>query len=199
MTEALSVYYGVSADGRAAAEAEVASLDAARELLAAAEAAGSELAWAHSADDLSSLGFSPKPGYRRLSGPARPAPLPDGVTGLSADEDTAQLCAAAYRGQWGHKTPDAWPVDDLAGSTVLSLRRDELITGICRIFPATGHIDGPGLIGGQSDETGYRVLLSAALSRITAGQAIVESWGDGPGRVSACEQLGLTTAEYCPG
>jgi hypothetical protein len=62
-----------------------------------------------------------------------------------------------------------------------------------------GHIDAPGLTGGQRDQAGYRTLLRAALSQITAGQATVESWGDGPGRVRACEQLGLTTAESCPG
>ena len=199
LAEALAVHYDVNADGRTVAEAEAGGIAAAQELIAAATAAGSELAWAHSAADLSSLGFCQRPGYRRLTGPARPAPLPDGVTELSGHEDTAELCAAAYRGQWGHKTPGTWPIAEFAGSTVLGLRRDGLIAGICRIIPATGHIDAPGLVAGQRDEAGYRLLLTAALSRITAGQVIVESWGDGPGRVLICEQLGLRTAEHCPG
>jgi hypothetical protein len=199
LTEALSIHFDVSADGRTVAEAEADGIAAAQELLVAATAAGSELAWAHSAADLSSLGFFPRPGYRRLTGPARPAPRPDGVTELSAGEDTAELYAAAYRGQWGHKTPGTWPIAEFAGSTVLGLRRDGLIAGICRVIPATGSIDAPGLLAGQRDQGGYRMLLTAALSRIPAERVTVESWGDGPGRVQVCEQLGLTTAEYCPG
>ena len=197
MARQLSVYYGMSADGRSVAEAEVDDLAEARELIAAA--AGCELAWAHGSAGLSSLGFGERPGYRRLSGPGRPEPLPDGVTELSGAEDTAELCAAAYCGQWGHKTPDAWPVAELAGSMVLGLRRGGLIAGICRVTPATGHLDAPGLIPGQRDEAGYRVLLSAGLSQITVAKATVESWGDDPDRVRVCEQLGLVTAEYCPG
>lgn len=199
LTQAITVHYGVSAEGRAVAEAEADGIAAARELIAAATAAGSDLAWAHSAADLASLGFSRQPGYRRLTGPARAAPPPDGVTELGGDEDTAELLAAAYRGQWGHTTPGAWPIAELAGSSVLSLRHDGLITGICRVFPDTGRIDAPGLVAGQGDQAGYRALLTAGLSLITTGQAIVESWGDGPGRVHACEQLGLRTVEYCPG
>jgi len=199
LAETLDVEYAVSADGRRVAEAEVGGIVAARELVAAAIAAGSELAWAHSAADLSSLGFSERSGYRRLVGPALRTPMPDGVTELSADEDTAELCAAAYRGQWGHKTPDAWPLADLAGSTLLGLRRGGLIAGTCRIASTAGYIDAPGLIPGQRDYAGYLMLLSAALSRAAAGQVTVESWGDSRDRVRACEQLGLATAEYCPG
>src|SRR5215469_15617530 len=55
LAETLDVEYAVSADGRRVAEAEVGGIVAARELVAAAIAAGSELAWAHSAADLSSL------------------------------------------------------------------------------------------------------------------------------------------------
>jgi hypothetical protein len=199
LTQALSVYYGVSADGRSVAEAEVGDLTTARELLAAAAAAGTELAWAHSTADLSPLGFGPRPGYRRLTGPARPAPPLDCVIELPGEHDTAELCAAAYRGQWGHKTPDTWPAAELAASTPLGLRRGGLIVGICRVTPRAGHIDAPGLITGHRGEAGYRALLAAGLSRIAVGQVTVESWGDGPDRVRACERLGLATAEYCPG
>lgn len=199
MTEALAVHYDLSADGRTVAEAEAAGIAAAQELIAAATAAGSRLVWAHSAADLSSLGFSEQPGYRRLTGSARPARQADDVTELGPDEDTAELCAAAYRGQWGHKTPSTWPVAELAGYKVLGLRRDGHIAGICRISPSTGHVDAPGLVADQRDQAGYETLLTAALSRIAAGQVTVESWGDGPGRVQVCQRLGLTTAEYCPG
>lgn len=195
----MDIHYAVSAEGRRVAEAEADGIAAARDLLAAATAAGCDLAWAHSTADLSSLGFAAQPGYRRLTGPARAAPVPAGVSEMSAEEDTAELCAAAYRGQWGHKRPPTWPVAELAGSRLLGLRRDGLIAGICRVFPAAGCIDAPGLIAGQDDQAGYQMLLAAALSQITAGLVTVESWGDGPDRVRSCERLGLATVEYCPG
>ena len=199
MTQTMSIHYDMSADGRMVAEAEVDGIAAAHELIAAATLADCALAWAHSAADLSSLGFVWRPGYRRLTGPARPGPLPDGVTELAAREDTAELSAAAYRGQWGHKTPGTWPVAELAGSAVLGLRSEGLIVGICRLVPEDAQIDAPGLLSGQRDQASYRLLLTAALSRVPAGRVTVESWGDGPERVQVCEDLGLTTDEYCPG
>jgi hypothetical protein len=199
LTQALSIHYDVSADGRTVAEAEVDDIGAAQELIAAAVIGDCELAWAHSAADLSAVGYAGQSGYRRLTGPARPAPLPEGVTELTGHEDTAELCAAAYRGQWGHKTPDTWPLPEFTGTKVLGLRRGGLIAGICRMIPATGQIDAPGLLEGQRDQSGYRLLLTGALSLVPAGQVTVDSWGDGPERVQVYEELGLTTDEYCPG
>lgn len=199
MTQALSVHYDVSADGRTVAEAEVDDIGTAQELIAAAMVGDCELAWAHSAADLTSLGFAGQPGYRRLVGRARPGPLPAGVTELAGNEDTAELCAAAYHGQWGHKSPGTWPIEEFAGSTVLGLRRDGRIVGICRIVPSDGQIDSPGLLPGQRDQVGYRLLLTGALSRVPVGEVTVDSWGDGPERVKVCGELGLTTDEYCPG
>ena len=66
-------------------------------------------------------------------------------------------------------------------------------------FLEDAQIDAPGLLTGQRDQAAYRLLLTAALSRVPAGRVTVESWGDGPERVQACEELGLTTDEYCPG
>jgi hypothetical protein len=199
LTQGLSVHYDVSADGRSVAEAEVDDIDGARELIMAAAVADCGLAWAHSGVDLSAIGFAGQPGYRRLTGPARPGPLPEGVTELAGYEDTAELCAAAYQGQWGHKTPATWPLEEFAGSTVLGLRRAGSIVGICRIVPDDAQIDAPGLLAGQRDQAGYRLLLAAALSRVPGGQVTVESWGDGPERVQVCAELGLTSDEYCPG
>lgn len=199
LTQALSIHYDVSADGRSVAEAEVDGIGDAQELIAAAAVSDCELAWAHSAADLSALGFAGQPGYRRLSGQARPAPLPEGVTELAGKEDSAELCSAAYQGQWGHKAPDQWPLPEFEGTTVLGLRRDGRIAGICRMIKETGQIDAPGLLTGQRDQGGYRLLLAAALSRAAAGPVTMESWGDGPERVQACEELGLVTDEYCPG
>jgi hypothetical protein len=199
----MEIFYAVSADGRSVAEAEVEDLAGARELVAAARAAGSLLAWAHCAADLSSLGFEPRPGFRRLTGPSRPGPLPDGVSVLSAAEDTAELNTTAWRGQWGHKSPLAsagvWPVPGLEGTPLLGLRRAGRITGICRLFPAEDLIDAPGLLEPDPDAAGYALLLSAGLTQLSAAEISVYSWGDGPERVRACTELGLETAEYTPG
>jgi hypothetical protein len=181
------------------AEALVDDVAQGQELVAAATAAGAAVAWAHSAADLSSLGFLAVPGYRRLAGLARPRPLPDGVTVLTATEDSAELCAAAYQGQWGHKTPDTWPIDEFASTTALGLRSGERVVGICRIDPSAGQIDAPGLVRGHRDLSGYRTLLVAALAAVHTEEVTVDSWGDGPDRVSACTDLGLTTVKYTPG
>ncbi len=196
---AVAVHYSVSASGARVAEALVDDVAQGEQLIAAAAAAGVAIAWAHSAADLSSLGFVPVPGSRRLTGRARPAPLPDDVTVLTAAEDSAELCAAAYRDQWGHKTPDTWPIDEFAGTTALGLRSGGRVVGICRIGPAAGYIDAPGLVQGNRDETGYRTLLAAALAAAGTEEVIVESWGDGPDRVRVCTELGLRTIEYSPG
>jgi hypothetical protein len=199
LTEVLSIHYDVSADGRTVAEAEVDGIGGAQELIAAAVVGDCELAWAHSAADLSALGFAGRPGYRRLTGQGRPAPLPEYVTELAGNEDTAELCAAAYHGQWGHKTPDTWPLPEFADTIALGLRRGGVIAGVCRMIPATSQIDAPGLLAGQEDQSGYRLLLTAALSRVPDGPVTVDSWGDGPERVQVCAELGLSTDEYCPG
>ena len=199
MTSALQVHHSISAAGQRVAEALVDDLAQARELAAAAKEAGAALAWAHSAADLSTLGFCAVPGYRRLTGPARQQPPIHGVGVLTTTEDSAELCAAAYRGQWGHKTPDTWPLDEFAGTTVLGLRAGGRIVGTCRLGPAAGYIDAPGLVPDQRDVTGYRTLLLAALAACGTPQVAVESWGDGPDRVSVCTELGLVTVTYTPG
>lgn len=206
---ALAVLYSVSASGEDVAEASVDDLEQGRELAAVATAAKAAVAWAHSVADLSPLGFRPAPGYRRLAGPGRPlslpaqmprqTPLPDGVTVLTAAEDSAELCAVAYRDQWGHKTPGTWPVEEFAGATALGLRSGGRVVGVCRVGPAPGLIDAPGLVPGHRDVTSYRTLLATALAAAGTERVTVESWGDGPDRVAVCTELGLETVEYCPG
>ena len=81
-----------------------------------------------------------------------------------------------------------------------SLRLDGAIAGVCRVDPATGLIDAPGVVPAyRADLSGYEALLRAALSFVDAPSAAVESWGEGPERLAVCERLGLTTAEYTPG
>jgi hypothetical protein len=196
-----SVVFGVSSEGKTVAEALIADRAQAGELLSAARQAGSDLAWAHSAADLSELGFTRQWGYRKVAG----RPLRGGSAGivpLPAEEDSAELWAAAYRGQWGHKTPrpDQWPFDLPPGTVTLSLRLDGAIAGVCRVDPATGLIDAPGVVPAyRADLSGYEALLRAALIFVDAPSAAVESWGEGPERLAVCERLGLTTAEYTPG
>jgi hypothetical protein len=196
-----SVLFGVSSDGKTVAEALIADRAQAEELLSAARHAGSDLAWAHSAADLSELGFARQWGYRKVAG----KPLRGGSAGivpLRAEEDSPELWAAAYRGQWGHKTPqpDQWPFDLPPGTVTLSLRLDGAIAGVCRVDPATGLIDAPGVVPAyRADLSGYEALLRAAFSFVDAPSAAVESWGEGPERLAVCERLGLTTAKYTPG
>jgi hypothetical protein len=189
---AVAIHYSVTASGDRVAEALVGDVAAGRELVAAARTAGAAVAWAHSAADLLSLGFREAPGFRRLTGQARSLPLPDAVTVLTASEDSAELCAAAYRGQWGHKTPDTWPIDEFAGTTALGLRSAGRIVGICRIGPVAGYIDAPGLVPGHRDVAGYRTgRLSCPLSS--------SGWVGQRFRVrraflAGCEDLGEETA-----
>ena len=195
-----SVVFGVSTEGETVAEALIADEAQAAELLAAARDAGSALAWAHSAADLSGLGFSRRWGYRKMTGQRPGRGARDNTAKLAADEDSRELWAAAFRGQWGHKTPppDQWPFDLPPGTVTLCLRRDGVIAGVCRVDPAAGLIDAPGLLPGAG-LSGYEALIRAAAVLVDAPDVAVESWGEGPERTEVCERLGLRTAEYTPG
>ena len=197
-----SVVFGVSTEGKTVAEALIANEAQAGELLAAARRAGSELAWAHSAADLSGLGFSERPGYRKMTGRLAAGPPDAGVGQLPQGDDSPDLWAAAFRGQWGHKrpSPDQWPFDLPAGTVTLCLRRHGETAGVCRVDPAAGLIDAPGVLPAyRGDLSGYEALLRAAAALVDAPKVAVESWGEGPERVAVCARLGLTTAEYTPG
>jgi hypothetical protein len=199
--ESPSVVFGVSTQGMTVAEALIADLTEARGLLAAARRAGSELAWAHSAADLSELGFRERPGYRKMTGPIA-AGARDNVVPLPPGEDSPELWAAAFRGQWGHKTPqpDQWPFELPAGTVTLCVRQDGDIAGVCRVDPASGLIDAPGIPPAhRGDLAGYEALLRSAAALVDAPVVAVESWGEGPERVAVCERLGLTTAEHTAG
>ena len=196
------IYFSVSTDGRTVAEALIADHDQARDLLAAAREAGSELAWAHSTADLSDLGFTRRWGSRKVTGQPSRLRAGAGVVPLAAGEDSPDLWAAAFRGQWGHKTPQPadWPFDLPPGTVTLGLRRDGVIAGVCRVDPASGLVDAPGVLPAyRADSSAYEELLTAALALVEAPIVEVESWGEGPERLAVCERLGLTTAEYKPG
>jgi hypothetical protein len=119
-----------------------------------------------------------------------------------ADEDSPWLWAAAFRGQWGHKTPppDQWPFDLPPETVTLCLRRQGEIAGVCRVDTAAGLIDAPGVLPAyRADLSVYEVLLRAGAALVDTPTIAVESWGEGPERLAVCERLGLTTAEYTPG
>jgi hypothetical protein len=178
------VYFSVSTDGRTVAEA------------------GPMLAWAHSPADLSDLGFTRQWGSRKVTGQPSRVGAHAGVVQLADSEDSPDLWAAAYRGQWGHKTPqpEDWPFELPTGTVTLSLRRDGVIAGVCRVDPASGLVDAPGVVPAyRSDISAYEELLTAALALVAAPTVAVESWGEGPERLAVCERLGLVTAEYTPG
>jgi hypothetical protein len=200
--ESPSVFFGLSTRGRTVAEALIAEPEQARELLAAARAAGSELAWAHSAADLSDLGFSEQPGYRKMTGQVAAGTPDAGVVPLPPGDDSPDLWAAAFLGQWGHKTPspDQWPLDLPAGTVTLCLPGDGGVAGVCRVDPAAGLIDAPGVPPAcRGDLSGYEALLRAAAALVDTPAVAVETWGEDPDRVAVCERLGLATAEYTPG
>jgi hypothetical protein len=205
-----AVVFGVSTEGRTVAEGVAADAEQADALLAAGRQAGSDLVWAHSGADLSALGFTRQWGYRRLEGRARAAggrasgrprrEEPDHVVGpLAAEQESAELWTEAFRGQWGHKTPQQWPLNLPPGTATLGLRSAGMTIGVCRVEPASGLIDAPGLVRAHREAAGYQALLEAALAAARTASVTVESWGDSPGRVAVCERLGLTTAEYVPG
>ncbi|MGN6793175.1 MAG: hypothetical protein ACTHJW_12400 [Streptosporangiaceae bacterium] len=197
-----SVVFSMTSEGKTVAEALIADHEQARELLGAARESGSDLVWAHSAADLSDLGFTRQWGYRKMSGQPVSGRAAAGIVPLADDEDGPDLWAAAYRGQWGHKTPqpDQWPFELPPGTVTLTLRRNGTIAGVCRVDPATGLIDAPGIVPAYRAElSGYEALLRAALGLVSAPSAAVESWGEGPERLAVCERLGLTTADYTPG
>lgn len=202
MSGAPEIVYALSPDGRKVAEAVVAGLEGARALLAAARAQGAELAWAHSTADLSATGYRRVPGYRRMSGPARDhgeGRSDPGIGLLTAADDSPELWARAYRGQWGHRTPEQWPFDLPRGTVTLALRRDGQVVGLCRVDPEAGLIDGPGLAPAYRDPDGYRRLLSAALAAVSGQEATLESWGEPAELTAVAESLGLATEEYVQG
>jgi hypothetical protein len=199
--ESPAIVFSMSTEGKMVAEALIADVAQARELLAAARSAGSELAWAHSAADLSGLGFSEQPGYRKMTGVLATGTPDADVVPLPPGEDSPALWAAAFSGQWGHKalSADQWPLDLPAGTVTLCLRRDGGITGLCRVDPAAGLIDAPGVPPADGDRSCYEALLRVAAALADGPSIEVESWGEGPERVAVCERMGLTTVEYTPG
>src|SRR5258708_38556035 len=169
-----AVVFGVSTEGRTVAEGVAADAEQAEALLAAGRQAGSDLVGAHSGAALSALGFTRQWGYRRLEGRALAAggsasgrprqEEPDHVVGpLAVEQESAELWTEAFRGQRGHKTPRQWPLDLPPGTATLGLRSAGTTIGVCRVEPASGLIDAPGLVRPHRAAGGHQALLDAAL------------------------------------
>ena len=82
----------------------------------------------------------------------------------------------------------------------MSLRLDGAIAGVCRVDPATGLIDAPGVVPAyRADLSGYEALLRAEIIFVDATNAAVEDWGEGAEHIAVCERLGRTKSDYTPG
>ena len=102
-------------------------------------------------------------------------------------------------GDTRHRRPSSGRSTCQRGLT-LCLRRDGEIAGVCRVDPATGLIDGPGILTAhRGDLSCYEDLLAAAMALAGTASITVESWGEGPERTAVCERLGLVTTEYTGG
>ena len=185
----MAVTVVVSADGRRVVEAEAfAAADA-----DAANAAGAELLWVHTNDDLSAHGFSRAGAYVRMH--AGEAPVRDrGVPSLLEERDYAEVLAQAYAGLWGHKlvSPLAEPPE---GSVVVGVP----VVGLCRVFPAARLIDAPGVLPAARSVGAYASLLLSACAVLGDGPADLESWGDNDEVIEAYEDLGFDVTERVQG
>jgi hypothetical protein len=184
----VAVNVEMSVDGRPIVEAEsFASGDE-----AAARAAGAELLWVHSNDDLSAHGFRRAGAYVRMR--AEEVPLRGREPSILEERDYAEVFARAYSGLWGHKyvSPLAEPPES---AVVVGLP----VVGLCRVFPAERLIDGPGVLPEGRSADAYASLLVAACAVLDAGPADLDSWGDAEETIEAYEDLGFDIVERVQG
>lgn len=179
----------VSVDGRRVVELESFSPDDAD----AARAAGAELLWVHSNDDLSAHGFRRAGAYVRMHAddvPVRTRIEPP----LLEERDYAEMLARAYAGLWGHKhvSPLARPPED---AVVVGVP----VVGLCRVWPAERLIDGPGILPEGRSVDAYASLLLSACKVLGPGPADLDSWGDDEETIEAYEDLGFDVVERVQG
>lgn len=156
-----------------------------------ARSGGARLLWVHCTADLSSAGFSRRPGYRKLAADAVPQGDPLPVLDIATVLD---LWPQAFIGQWGHHRVD--PADEIPPGTFLGLRADGSWAGLCRAEPAGRHIDGPGFVSGSGSPDATRRLVAGACAYLGPGPATLETWGD---PAEQYEALGFRTIEECGG
>ena len=158
----------------------------------AARAAGAQLLWVHSNDDLSAHGFRRAGAYVRLH--ADEVPLRKREPSFIEERDYAEVLARAYSGLWGHKhvSPLAEPPE---GAIVVGVP----VVGLCTVFPTTRLIDGPGVLPEGREPDAYASLLVSACAVLGAGPADLDSWGDDEETVEAYEDLGFDIVERVQG
>jgi hypothetical protein len=159
----------------------------------AARAAGAQVLWVHSNDDLSAHGFRRAGAYVRMRAsevPIRARTAPP----LLEERDYAAVLARAYAGLWGHKhvSPLAQPPED---AVVVGVP----VVGLCRVFVAERLIDGPGVLPEGRSPDAYASLLVSACQVLGAGPADLDSWGDSDEVLEAYEDLGFDIVERVQG
>lgn len=179
----------ISVDGRRLLELESFSA----EEVEGARAAGIELVWVHSNDDLSAHGFRPAGAYVRMRADAVPV-RPNREPPLLDRRDYADVLARAYAGLWGHKlvSPDARPPGD---AVVVGVP----VVGLCRVWPEPRLVDAPGVLPEARSPDAYASLLLHACAVLGEGPATLESWGDAESVLEAYEDLGFDVVERVQG
>jgi hypothetical protein len=184
----VAVTVQTSVDGRPVVELEsFAEAD-----IEAARAAGAELLWVHTNDDLSAHGFRCAGAYVRMH--ADEVPVRKREPSFIEERDYAEVLARAYAGLWGHKlvSPLAEPPE---GAVVVGVP----VVGLCRVWPAERLIDGPGVLPEGREPDAYASLLVSACTVLGPGPADLDSWGDAEGTIEAYEDLGFDVVERVQG
>jgi hypothetical protein len=178
----------VSVDGKRVAEAD----SFAEGDIEAARAAGAELLWVHTNDDLSAHGFRRAGAYVRMHADAVPVRARE--PSFLEERDYAEVLARAYAGLWGHKhvSPLAEPPEN---AIVLGVP----VVGLCRVFPGDRLIDGPGVLPEGRSADAYASLLVSGCTALGAGRGELDSWGDSEETIEAYEDLGFDIVERVQG
>ena len=177
-----------SVDGRPVVELE--AFDA--QTIAEARAAGAELVWVHTNDDLSMHGFRRAGAYVRMH--ADEIPVRKREPSLLEERDYAEVLARAYAGLWGHQL-----VSPLAQPPERAVVVGVPVVGLCRVFPVERLIDAPGVLPEGREPDAYASLLVAACTVLGAGPADLDSWGDADETIEAYEDLGFDVVERVQG
>ena len=158
----------------------------------AARAAGAELVWVHSNEDLSAHGLVRAGAYVRMH--ADEAPVRKRDPSFIEERDYAEVLARSYAGLWGHKlvSPLAQPPED---AVVVGVP----VVGLCRVWPAARLIDGPGVLPEGRSPDAYASLLVSACTVLGPGPADLDSWGDEEETIEAYEDLGFDVVERVQG
>lgn len=159
----------------------------------AARAAGADVLWVHTNDDLSVHGYRRAGAFVRMHADTVPVRA-NREPPLLDRRDYAEVLAAAYDGLWGHKSvpPDARPPLD---AVVVGLPP----VGLCRVWPDTRLIDAPGVVPIARSADAYASLLLHACAVLGDGEGSLESWGDSDEVIEAYEDLGFDVVERVQG